>query len=103
MHKMASIPYWQDSERHEEIKILMGGDGSSYLREVKGFREDKRIYPYFSRASIFRLSSADAILKNQKRYPDLIFISIDPAAGGRRSRYAICSCFYEDRNLVVKS
>jgi hypothetical protein len=59
------------------------------------------ITPAFSKEDIQNMFSNDRIYKAGKSQKT-IFVTIDPAAGGQGSKFAIISCFYEDHKMVVK-
>lgn len=98
-HKMGEVPYWQDERRHADIQKMMPAD--VFQREMRGIQSNPYISPFFNPTALDRLErDADRVYysDNHVRY---IFISVDPAAGGDHSKYAVVSCIYESHKVIV--
>lgn len=60
------------------------------------------ITPAFEKEDIQKMFSKERIYKAGKTQRT-VFITVDPAAGGQGSKFAVTSCFYEDHRMVVKN
>jgi hypothetical protein len=102
-HMLGLLPEWQTQERFEEVRAMMGTEESIFATEMLGQNlADRNKRPAFDSAGTRRLRTPEAIFTA----PDgitvsQIFVSIDPAAGGSRSQYAIVTAFYHDGKMVI--
>ena len=69
----------------------------------RGVQTTPLIKPAFDHPSIRYLAEKeDQIYKNIEHVKH-VFVSIDPAAGGQKSKYAVVSCIYKDHKMVVSN
>lgn len=101
-HNMGSLPYWQDKRQHAKLELLMSDQVELFLRESKNVQSDPNVQPALPVAAIEELKAPnpDRIFGDNQFF-DKVFISIDPAAGGSGSRYAICSAVYYREKMIV--
>jgi hypothetical protein len=89
---MADIPDWQMSTQHDKLALLM--DQQTFLSEIKGMAMDETITPAFHQVSVEFLRSEESIMQSGDLYANEIYTAIDPAAGGKHSRFAIVSAIF---------
>lgn len=96
-------PAWKSTGgQSRKVQILMMGDEATAAREIHNIELDADIAPAFCSASIDLLwndpekRDYDSVVE-----PEIVFVAIDPSAGGKKSRYAIVSCVFQ--TLVVGS
>jgi len=101
-HKMGEAPHWHDLGTYKHIKEMYGEDEDAYLVETKGLEVETGTFPAFDPHQIEAMFASPPIsdLSHEKN----VFLAIDPAAGGDRSKYAIISAIYNEksRNFIVK-
>jgi hypothetical protein len=73
-----------------------------FLREVQGFQTDSDKKPVFRDYKIDLLRTNTSIYSTYHE-PKYIFITVDPSAGGNRSKTALFSCFFEGGCMVVSN
>ncbi len=91
-HRLGELPYWHDVSKHADVEKIMSECVGDFLRETKGMQATSNSKPVFNERAITRLLNA-----RRETHADSIshfFISIDPAAGGMHSEFAIVSCIY---------
>lgn len=101
VHMMADLPYWHDPDRYDDVKALMEDDEEDFLRETKGVQSNSQMKPAFHQALIQNLYSESSIYKEDS-FCKHVFVTVDPACGGKRSRYAITSSLYINGKMVVR-
>jgi hypothetical protein len=96
IHLLHLVPRWQSSERHRRLKTVMQDRPDLIQSELSGLA-------FESLQTVFRKADIDAMLDQECPDPvlnDLIYIFIDPAAGGPSSDYAIIS-FQRHKGLIT--
>lgn len=58
------------------------------------------VTPAFAKEDIQKMFSKERIYQSGKAQRT-VFVTIDPAAGGQGSKFAIISCFYDNHKMVV--
>lgn len=97
VHMLHLVPVWQSEERHRKLKIMMQDRPDLIQSELAGLAFD-------SLQQVFRKSDiAIAMALKPLPLPDnpLVFLVIDPAAGGPQSDYAIVSIVRERGGVTV--
>lgn len=102
-HKMGEMPYWHDASMYKHIKEMFGDDEEAFLVETKGMEVESGINPAFDKAYLDKIFEKKNYVK-EINYQKNVYIGIDPAAGGDRSKYAMVSAVYREaeKDLVVK-
>ena len=87
VHMLHLVPMWQSEERHRKLKIMMQDRPDLIQSELAGLAFD-------SLQQVFRKPDI-AIAMSLKPLPSpenpVVFVVIDPAAGGPQSDYAVVS------------
>jgi len=99
-HLSGQIPPWQTQGDRDRVQTQMSGHNETYLLEMKGIQTNNLSRPAFSKISVERLREKECEFFIDRFYKN-IFVSIDPAAGGDKSKYAIVSCIYNNHQMVV--
>lgn len=99
-HLTGQIPPWQTQSDRERVKNALSGHDATYLLEMKGIQTNNLSKPAFSKESVERLRDKECE-KDIKEYYNNVFVSIDPAAGGEKSKYAIVSAVYSSHKMLV--
>lgn len=97
-HMLHLVPRWQDSERHMRLKVVMQDRPDLIISELSGLAFD-------SLQQCFRPSDIDHIFEVgdiRVKESDVIYIMVDPAAGGPQSDYCVLS-FVRRRGVVTVS
>jgi hypothetical protein len=76
----------------------MKGHEETYVRETKGLNISGLVTPVFERKHIDHMLKAPPATIE---YTPFIFVTVDPAAGGENSKYAIVSSVYRGDKMVV--
>lgn len=102
-HRMGMLPYWQESKRHDDIEAMMGTESSTFLVEMRGISEDEFTQPAFDPSDVSKLRDdlSTFSLASEPFSPRHVFVCIDPAAGGKKSEYAIVSSVYHRGRMVI--
>jgi len=98
-HKMGDLPYWQDESQHNKLEKIMQDRAEAFLTETKGLLSNPNIRPAFIKKDIEFWMKRLSISNIKPRAS--IFVSIDPAAGGSMSDYAIVSMAFVDQKAIV--
>lgn len=98
---VGDIPYWQSSSQHEKLEIIMKGSIDTFMKEIKGFSMDQTVMPAFEKTSVDFLQTPSAVLNSANQYSPEIFLAVDPACGGKYSKFAIMSGIFVDNTMVV--
>lgn len=96
VHLLHLVPRWQSSERHRRLKTVMQDRPDLIQSELSGLAFD-------SLQTVFRPADIETMLTQPCPDPvlnDLIYIFIDPAAGGPGSDYALIS-FQRTKGLIT--
>jgi hypothetical protein len=99
-HNDGDKPDWHDSSRSEHIRELQG-DNDAYLLESRGIHSDSSHRQDFYDEWIEKCLKDKNNIYRSRDYKPVVFTTIDPAAGGLRSRYAIVSCIYTNDDTQV--
>ena len=98
VHMLHLVPMWQSEERHRKLKIMMQDRPDLIQSELAGLAFD-------SLQQVFRKCDIQiAMALPPLAMPDnpLVFIVIDPAAGGPQSDYAIVSMIRHRGSVMVR-
>ena len=97
-HKMNEIPPWQSQQRHKDIKLILGDDEETFLRETRGVQSNSAMTQVFTKEDVkaFRNRIHPAGIAQPT-----LFIAVDPAAGGSGSKFAVVSCFFYESRMIV--
>lgn len=102
--KEADIPPWQRRSQHGKLKLLMGsGNLNTFMEEIKGVSIEEKSSSAFLASSVAWLRTPESIVPQRSFMADTIYTSIDPACGGKHSKFAIVSAVWHDRRMVVSS
>jgi len=99
-HKMGDLPYWQDETQHNKLEKIMQDKSEAFLTETKGFLSNPNIKPAFDVKMVQHWMNRPQVQKIKTRAA--FFVSVDPAAGGNLSDYAIVTCCYFNGRTVVR-
>ena len=100
-HNYGDLPYWQDESQHNKLEKIMQDKCDTYLTETKGFQSNPNIRPAFPVKVVERFMKQEDIREIPMR--TCFFVSVDPAAGGNLSDYAIVSSVYTKRGEISVS
>lgn len=101
IHRRSKLPSWKDQGRQHMIEAMYGGSESDrklMLRETHGVTVSEDVFMY----KMYIQS-----LRDKKKYafkdgkPNIVYIGIDPAAGGADSDYTIVSIVFDAGKCVV--
>lgn len=92
-HLLSDIPHWQSQSQHNKLEAIMRGSLDVYMRELKGFQMDANVQPAFLPAAVDALEQPGAMFSRTITV-NHVFVAVDPACGGRHSKFAIVSAFY---------
>lgn len=97
VHMLHLVPMWQSEERHRKLKIMMQDRPDLIQSELAGLAFDS-LQQVFRKADIQIAMSLPPLA-----IPDnpVVFIVIDPAAGGPQSDYAIVSIIRHRGSVMV--
>jgi len=98
---VGDIPYWQSSSQHEKLEIIMKGRIETFMKEIKGFSMDQTVSAAFDAAAVRFLQTPQAVMTTSELYSPEIFVAVDPACGGKYSKFAIMSAIFIDNRMVV--
>lgn len=91
------VPSWQSEERHRKLKIMMQDRPDLIQSELAGLAFDS-LQQVFRKTDIENMYAAPALpLENRQ----IVWIVVDPAAGGPSSDYAIVSICRSRGNVQV--
>jgi hypothetical protein len=97
-HKMGELPYWHSGAKHADVEKIMESRMGDFLRETRGLQPTSTNLPIFDKQSVERLLMKDNDFVDTEETFRHLFISVDPAAGGENSRFAVVSCVYSRVN-----
>ncbi len=95
---MGDIPYWQSMQQHDKLSYLMAGHNEQMMKELKGFAIEENVESAFERGSVEYLSTGAAIEPNASVHSPEIFVAVDPARGGKYSKFAVMSAIFVPLN-----
>jgi hypothetical protein len=86
-HMLHLVPRWQSSERHIRLKTIMQDRPDLIESELSGLAFDS-LQSCFRSKDIANMFQQEPL---QPRFDEIIYIVVDPAAGGPQSDYAFVS------------
>ena len=98
IHLLHLVPRWQSSERHRRLKTVMQDRPDLIQSELSGLAFD-------SLQTVFRTADIDIFMSQACPDPvlnDVVYMVIDPAAGGPSSDYALIT-FQRCKGLITVS
>ena len=87
VHMLHLVPSWQSAERHRKLKIMMQDRPDLIQSELAGLAFDS-LQQVFRKVDVAMMFDTPCMFAVQDQ---MIWIVIDPAAGGPQSDYAIVS------------
>lgn len=99
MHLLHLVPRWQNSERHVRLKTIMQDRPDLIQSELAGLAFD-------SLQQAFRPVDIERALAPRRMQPEtdeMLFVSIDPAAGGPQSDYCVISFVRQQGCVKVRT
>ena len=97
-HMLHLVPQWQSSVRHERLKAVMADRPDLIQSELAGLAFD-------ALQQCFRTNDIEALMNSTVMpftWRQVIYIVIDPAAGGPQSDFAIIS-FTKEKGIITVS
>lgn len=91
---MGDIPYWQSMQQHDKLTYLMAGSTEQMMKELRGFAMEENVESAFERGSVDYLETSAAVEPNTSVHSPEIFVAIDPARGGKYSKFAVMSAIF---------
>lgn len=98
-HKVVEHPKWNNPKTIQKIRALMGDD-KTFFRETLGLPSIEESERAFPEKFVKLLKESDRVDLTYYE-PKYIYTSIDPAAGGYGSNYAIVSSVFVGGKLVI--
>lgn len=99
-HKMNEIPPWQSQRRHKDLKLILGDNEDSYMRETKGVQVNTGYLQIFKTEDVKNFRNR---ILNRGISHKVVYTAVDPNAGGSGSKFAVVSCVFYDGKMVVKT
>lgn len=100
--KAADVPPWQKSTQHTKLRHLMGdGQIAAYMQEMRGVSIEETTSSAFAAHSVEWLRVDESIMPTPSLYADTIYTAVDPACGGKYSKFAIVSAIFYDNKFVI--
>ena len=93
---------WSSYEQDAKMKAMMGGTSEEFMREIRNEDVKPNITKAFTAASVEALDGSQYQIMPYERIKH-VFIGIDPAAGGRQSKFARVSLIVIERNQSLQS
>lgn len=100
---LGDLPHWQSSAQHEKLSIIMERKIGKFLQEIKGLSIDETVAPAFCQVSCDFLRTPEAIMATKEIYSEIVYTAVDPACGGKYSKFAIISAIFRDNLMIVSS
>lgn len=101
-HMLGQLPAWQSRGRHDFIQRVMETEEDTFLVEMRGILSDGSKRPAYDAKSVRKLmTDPTMIYRPDGRDIRHIFMSVDPAAGGERSEYAVVSAFFDEADRMI--
>jgi len=98
---LGDIPHWQSSTQHEKLSIIMERKIGKFLQEIKGLSIDETVSPAFCQVSCEFLRTPESIMPIKEIYSEIVYTAVDPACGGKYSKFAIVSAIFRDGLMIV--
>jgi hypothetical protein len=100
--KAADVPPWQKSTQHSKLRHLMGdGQIAAYMQEMRGVSIEETTSSAFSAHVVEWLRLDEAIMPSPQLYSPTVYTAVDPACGGKYSKFAIVSAIFYDNKFVI--
>jgi hypothetical protein len=105
-HKISELPSWHDEGKQDILELMYGvlNAGNRRLAELIGLTKSSAL-------KAFSVSHIQLLFNDKKNprinpnmldnEPHVIFVTMDPAAGGEASEGALCSAIYEGSNMII--
>lgn len=100
-HKRSERPWWLERDDGGFIKRIMQDFYEDYMREFKGVDGSPLQKKVFASELIDTIRGREAEVPLTNETFPYIFVSIDPAAGGENSDYAIVSMVFNQTQGIV--
>lgn len=100
---IGDLPHWQSSAQHEKLSIIMERKIGKFLQEIKGLSIDETVSPAFCQVSCEFLRTPESIMTSKQIYSDIVYTAVDPACGGKYSKFAIISAIFRDDLMIVSA
>lgn len=97
VHMLHLVPSWQESEKHRRLKIMMSDRPDLIQSELAGLAFDS-LQNVFRKGDILLAFNTDHIEMTNEQ---MVWIVVDPAAGGPSSDYAVVSITRRKGNVIV--
>lgn len=91
---IGDIPHWQSAAQHDKLTIIMERRIGKFLQEIKGLAIDETTSPAFCQVACEFLRTQESVMKIAEIHSDTVFMAVDPACGGRYSKFAIVSAIF---------
>jgi len=95
-HMLHLVPQWQSSARHERLKAVMADRPDLIQSELSGLAFD-------ALQQCFRTADIEAVMTMEPpkmEWSQMVYVVIDPAAGGPQSDFAVLS-FTRSKGLIT--
>ena len=99
---LGDLPHWQSAVQHEKLSIIMERKIGKFLQEIKGLTVDETVSPAFCQVSCEFLRTPESVMSVKEIYSDTIYTAVDPACGGKYSKFAIISAIFRDGLMIVR-
>lgn len=100
-HMRAERPWWLERDDGGFIKKIMQDFYEDYMREFKGAEGTMLQQKVFKSEMIDQLRKESAMVSFANETFDYFFVSVDPAAGGEQSEYAIVTMVFDAERATV--
>lgn len=97
-HAAFDRPRWQNPQTLKDIELMNLGHKDDLGREAYGVNCDSSTTKIFEAAAITDMSTTSVKHTDDV---DIVYISVDPAAGGKGSRFAVVSCVYLFDKMLI--
>ena len=102
-HCMGMLPYWQSADRHRDLELMMQDSMDDFMREMRGIQSNELIRRVFPADKLKEMFDPRSFFDTKGDFVSHVFVTVDPAAGGQLSNYAIASCVYSSGDMIVCS
>ena len=100
-HKRGERPWWLETDDGGFMKQVMSDFYEDYMREMKGVEGSAQQKKVFRSEDVNFLQTREAEVQSLDGTFDYFFTSVDPAAGGNNSEYAIISMVFDGHKATV--
>lgn len=101
-HLLGDRPHFHNLKSHRQVESIMQENFETYMVEVKNIEVNNNVIPAFDRSCVTDILEVKPLYRDNHHIRH-VFVAVDPACGGTRSKYAIVSCIYPDhiRDVVI--